>query len=96
MENKIDLFYNQEVKEEEVEKFANLNKMKYKSVSCLKDPKNIKDFIEELFQDYLFSIKNIDINRKTEDLDIKSKKEDFLLNNLNINYIQKLIKYYKY
>ena len=95
--NKMDLLYNQEVKEEEVEKLAKSNKMKFKSVSCLKEPKNIKDFIEELFQDYLFYINNnIDITGKLENIDIKSKNEDFYLNKLNINYIQKLTKYYYY
>ena len=48
---KIDLYFNQEISDEEAYKFAESNKMKLKYVSAKDNPKGIRDFLEELASD---------------------------------------------
>ena len=54
---KIDLIKNQKISDKEAIKFAQSKGMKLKYVSSKEDPKGIKDFIQELTNDYLLTKK---------------------------------------
>jgi small GTP-binding protein len=70
--NKIDLYEEQQVKEEDAIKFANSLNIKYKTTSALTDPMGFKSFLEELIIDY---IKTIDPNFK-DDSKSRGNKND--------------------
>ena len=48
--NKRDLYFEEEIKEEEAKQFANKNNMKFKLVSAKNDPKRFDDFLRELLK----------------------------------------------
>ena len=54
--NKSDLYYDQEVKDEEAEKYAKEHNMKIKFTSALADAKGVKSFLNELISDYIKTI----------------------------------------
>lgn len=54
--NKSDLYYDQEVKDEEAEKYAKEHNMKIKFTSALADEKGVKSFLNELISDYIKTI----------------------------------------
>ena len=64
--NKIDLFEEQQVKEEVAREFAKKQNIKYRATSALTEPLGFKSFLEELLIDY---IKKIDPNCKDEVVD---------------------------
>ena len=85
--NKIDLFEEQQVKEEVAKEFANKQKIKYRATSALTEPLGFKSFLEELLIDY---IKKIDptckdevgdncfsLNKQADNNNEKSKKKKF-------------------
>jgi len=51
--NKIDLYEEQQVKEEVAIEFAKRQNIKYKATSALTEPLGFKCFVEELLQDYI-------------------------------------------
>ena len=61
--NKIDLFEEQQVKEEVAKEFAKKQNIKFRATSALSEPMGFKSFLEELLIDY---IKKIDPNCKEE------------------------------
>ena len=61
--NKIDLFEEQQVKEEVAKEFAKKQNIKFRATSALSEPMGFKSFLEELLIDY---IKKIDPNCKDE------------------------------
>ena len=61
--NKIDLFEEQQVKEEVAIEFAKNQNIKFRATSALTEPMGFKSFLEELLIDY---IKRIDPNCKDE------------------------------
>ena len=61
--NKIDLYEEQQVKEEVAIEFAQKQNIKYKATSALTEPLGFKCFLEELLIDY---IKKVDPNCKDE------------------------------
>ena len=61
--NKIDLYEEQQVKEEVAMDYATKLNIKFKTTSALTDPLGFKSFLEELIVDY---IKTIDPNFKDE------------------------------
>ena len=61
--NKIDLFEEQQVKEEVAKDFAKKQKIKFRATSALTEPMGFKSFLEELLIDY---IKKIDPSCKDE------------------------------
>ena len=61
--NKIDLYEEQQVKEEVAIEFAKKQKIKFRATSALTEPLGFKSFLEELLIDY---IKKIDPNCKDE------------------------------
>ena len=69
--NKSDLYDEQEVKDEEAEKYAEEHNMKIKFTSALADAKGVKSFLNELISDY---IKKIDPEYTGEIVEKKKKK----------------------
>ena len=69
--NKSDLYYEQEVKDEEAEKYAEEHNMKIKFTSALADAKGVKSFLNELISDY---IKTIDPEYIGENVEKKKEK----------------------
>ena len=74
--NKSDLIDNQEVNDEEAEKYAEEHEMKIKFTSALADAKGVRSFLDELIIDYLKKIDlefqgEIDINKNKDKKDIK-------------------------
>ena len=61
--NKIDLYEEQQVKEEVAVEFAKKQNIKFRATSALTEPMGFKCFLEELLIDY---IKKIDPNCKDE------------------------------
>ena len=69
--NKSDLYDEQEVKDEEAEKYAEEHNMKIKFTSALADAKGVKSFLNELISDY---IKKIDPEYTGENVEKKKEK----------------------
>ena len=69
--NKSDLYYDQEVKDEEAEKYAKEHNMKIKFTSALADAKGVKSFLNELISDY---VKKIDPEHTGEIVEKKKEK----------------------
>jgi Ras-related protein Rab-6A len=69
--NKSDLYDEQEVKDEEAEKYAEEHNMKIKFTSALADAKGVKSFLNELISDY---IKTIDPEYIGENVEKKKEK----------------------
>jgi len=69
--NKSDLYDEQEVKDEEAEKYAKEHNMKIKFTSALADAKGVKSFLNELISDY---IKTIDPEYIGENVEKKKEK----------------------
>ena len=99
--NKMDLFENMEVTEEEAEEYANSIGAKLKLVSAKEDIESFNNFLYELLLDYLEKKKLkenniININEDENKTNIKNKnkinknKKEKSNNNININ-IQKKV-----
>ena len=69
--NKSDLYDEQEVKDEEAEKYAEEQNMKIKFTSALADAKGVKSFLNELISDY---VKKIDPEYTGEIVEKKKEK----------------------
>lgn len=69
--NKSDLYDEQEVKDEEAEKYAEEHNMKIKFTSALADAKGVKSFLNELISDY---VKKIDPEYTGEIVEKKKEK----------------------
>ena len=74
--NKSDLIDNQEVNDEEAEKYAEEHEMKIKFTSALADAKGVRAFLDELIIDYIKKIDpefqgEIDINKNKDKKGIK-------------------------
>ena len=69
--NKSDLYDEQEVKDEEAEKYAKEHNMKIKFTSALADAKGVKSFLNELISDY---VKKIDPEYTGEIVEKKKEK----------------------
>ena len=85
--NKIDLYEEQQVKEEVAIEFAKKLNIKYRATSALTEPLGFKNFLEELLIDYL---KTVDPSCKDE-VPTYGKKNDksFTLKNSDQNQNQK-------
>ena len=83
--NKIDLFEEQQVKDEVAIEFAKKLNIKFKATSALTDPPGFKSFLEELLIDY---IKKVDPNRKDE-IPGKNNEKSFTLKGSNQNQKKK-------
>ena len=83
--NKIDLFEEQQVKEEVAMEFAQKLNIKFKATSALSDPPGFKSFLEELLIDY---IKKVDPTSKDE-FSGKSNEKSFNLKDPGQNQNQK-------
>ena len=80
--NKIDLYEEQQVKEEVAREFAEKNKIKFRATSALTEPLGFKSFLEELLIDY---IKTIDPTCKDEVPTYGSNDNSFTLKKGNNN-----------
>ena len=80
--NKIDLYEEQQVKEEVAIEFAKKHNIKFRATSALTEPLGFKSFLEELLIDY---IKTIDPTCKDEVPSYGSNDNSFTLGKVNNN-----------
>ena len=69
--NKLDLFTNEEVNENEARKYAESKKMKFKLVSAKDNPKNFNNFLVEL----LYEHDKLDQNLESENIELTKNIE---------------------
>jgi small GTP-binding protein len=71
--NKIDLYFDEKVKEEEGQEYANSIGAKFKLTSAKNSPKEVSAFIEEMLEEYL--ARNKSINDRKDSVVIKKQEE---------------------
>ena len=71
--NKIDLYFDEKVKEEEGQEYANSIGAKFKLTSAKNSPKEVSAFIEEMLEEYL--TRNKSINDRKDSVVIKKQEE---------------------
>ena len=71
--NKVDLYFDEKVKEEEGQEYANSIGAKFKLTSAKNSPKEVSAFIEEMLEEYL--ARNKSINDRKDSVVIKKQEE---------------------
>ena len=71
--NKIDLYFDEKIKEEEGQEYANSIGAKFKLTSAKNSPKEVSSFIEEMLEEYL--ARNKSINDRKDLVAIKKQEE---------------------
>ena len=71
--NKIDLYFDEKIKEEEGQEYANSIGAKFKLTSAKNSPKEVSAFIEEMLEEYL--ARNKSINDRKDLVAIKKQEE---------------------
>ena len=84
--NKIDLFVEEQVLEEEARKFAEEKKMPFALVSAKDEPKGLEFFLKELIEEY-YGLEDKDTKNESMKLDLKKEKVTEKKKNIVLDYL---------